>query len=106
MTKKILISLAVVAALALGVLYGKGLLSVHQGFQPPASLSVLVLEKQPKSAPEGTFVDERGAAMRSTRFTAAMCFLTYGPPGAGPALTNFLPWPVWPNLRRGSKCSR
>lgn len=60
MTKKILISLAVVTALALGVLYGKGLLSVHQGFQPPPSLSALVLEKQPKPAPDGTFVDRSG----------------------------------------------
>jgi thiol-disulfide isomerase/thioredoxin len=60
MTKKILISLAVIAALALGVLYGKGLLSVHQGFQPPASLAVLVLEKAPKPAPTATFTDPTG----------------------------------------------
>jgi len=60
MTKKILISLAVVAALALGVLYGKGLLSVHQGFQPPASLAVLALEKAPKPAPDVHFADALG----------------------------------------------
>ena len=38
MTKKIIISLAVIIAVALGVLYGKGLLSVHQGLEPPGSL--------------------------------------------------------------------
>ena len=61
MTKKIIISLAVIAALVMGVLYGKGLLSVHQGFQPPASLSVLVLEKAPKPAPDVRFTDAVGA---------------------------------------------
>jgi hypothetical protein len=35
MTKKIIISLAVIVALAMGILYGKGLLSVHQGIAPP-----------------------------------------------------------------------
>jgi thiol-disulfide isomerase/thioredoxin len=60
MTKKILISLAAIAALALGVLYGKGLLSVHQGFQPPAQLSALVLEKAPKTAPDVHFADGLG----------------------------------------------
>ena len=60
MTKKIIISLAVIAALALGVLYGKGLLSVHQGFQPPASLSVLKLEKSPKPAPDVRFTEAAG----------------------------------------------
>lgn len=60
MTKKIIISLAVIAALALGVLYGKGLLSVHQGFEPPASLAVLKLEKRPKPAPDVRFTDAAG----------------------------------------------
>ena len=60
MTKKIIISLAVIAALALGVLYGKGLLSVHQGFEPPASLAVLKLEKAPKPAPDVHFTDAVG----------------------------------------------
>lgn len=60
MTKKIIISLAVIAALALGVLYGKGLLSVHQGFEPPASLAVLKLEKAPKPAPDVHFTDAGG----------------------------------------------
>src|SRR5438309_1041364 len=59
MTKKIIISLAVIAALVLGVLYGKGLLSVHQGLEPPASLSVLALEKTPKSAPDVHFADAK-----------------------------------------------
>ena len=35
MTKKIIISLSVIAAIAFGFLYGKGLLSVHQGLEPP-----------------------------------------------------------------------
>jgi thiol-disulfide isomerase/thioredoxin len=60
MTKKVIISLALIAAVALGVLYGKGLLSVHQGFQPPASLSVLKLEKPPKPAPDVRFTDAAG----------------------------------------------
>jgi polyribonucleotide nucleotidyltransferase len=37
MTKKIIISLSVIAAIAFGFLYGKGLLSVHQGIEPPPS---------------------------------------------------------------------
>ena len=60
MTKKIIISLAVIAALVLGVLYGKGLLSVHQGLEPPASLSVLALEKAPQTAPDVHFTDAQG----------------------------------------------
>ena len=60
MTKKIIISLAVIAALVMGVLYGKGLLSVHQGIAPPASLSALVLEKTPKTAPNVHFADAMG----------------------------------------------
>jgi thiol-disulfide isomerase/thioredoxin len=60
MTKKIIISLAVVIAVAFGFLYGKGLLSVHQGLEPPASLSALVLEKAPKTAPDVHFVDGAG----------------------------------------------
>jgi len=60
MTKKIIISLAVVLALVMGVLYGRGLLTVHQGLEPPASLSALVLEKTPKAAPEVHFTDGQG----------------------------------------------
>jgi len=60
MTKKIIISLAVIAAVVMGVLYGKGLLSVHQGLEPPASLSALVLEKSPKPAPNVHFADAMG----------------------------------------------
>ena len=60
MTKKIIISLAVIVALAMGILYGKGLLSVHQGIEPPPSLAVLVLEKAPKPAPAVTFADGKG----------------------------------------------
>jgi len=60
MTKKIIISLGVVTALVFGVLYGKGLLSVHQGLEPPPSLSVLALEKTPKAAPDVHFADGAG----------------------------------------------
>jgi thiol-disulfide isomerase/thioredoxin len=60
MTKKIIISLSVIVALAFGFLYGKGLLSVHQGLEPPASLSVLKLEKPPQNAPSVGFTDASG----------------------------------------------
>lgn len=69
MTKKIIISLVLIAAVALGVLYGKGLLSVHQSLTPPATLSALVLEKQPQPAPKVSFVDASGTrhALESLR---------------------------------------
>ena len=75
MTKKIVISLAVDRrASALGVLYGKGLLSVHQGFQPPASLSVLRWKRRPKPRPPRTLSPmRRAAAMRWTRFQGPLC---------------------------------
>ncbi|HJT42986.1 MAG TPA: TlpA disulfide reductase family protein [Rhizomicrobium sp.] len=60
MTKKIIISLALITAVVMGVLYGKGLLSVHQGLEPPASLSALVLEKTPKTAPIVHFAGPTG----------------------------------------------
>ena len=60
MTKKIIISLAVIAAVAFGILYARGLLSVHQGIEPPPSLAVLALEKAPKPAPKVTFYDGTG----------------------------------------------
>lgn len=60
MTKKIIISLALIAAVVLGVVYGRGLLSVHQSLEPPASLKVLVWEKQPKAAPAASFIDKAG----------------------------------------------
>ena len=60
MTKKIIISLSVIAAIAFGFLYGKGLLSVHQGLEPPASLAVLKLEKTPQNAPSVGFTDATG----------------------------------------------
>jgi len=60
MTKKIIISLAVIAALALGILYARGLLSVHQGLEPPAQLAALKLEKTPPAAPDVSFTDAGG----------------------------------------------
>jgi thiol-disulfide isomerase/thioredoxin len=58
MTKKILISLAVVAAIISGVLYGKGLMAVHQPVPPPAGLTA---QKDPKTAPAVSFTDAAGA---------------------------------------------
>lgn len=61
MTKKIIISLAVILAVAFGFLYGKGLLTVHQSLEPPAELAALKLETAPKNAPSVTFTDGAGA---------------------------------------------
>jgi thiol-disulfide isomerase/thioredoxin len=90
MTKKILISLAVVTALALGVLYGKGLLSVHQGFEPPASLSVLVLEKRPGPAPSASFVDALGSRHALDAFHGRYVLLNLWATWCGPCV-NELP---------------
>jgi len=90
MTKKILISLAVIAALALGVLYGKGLLSVHQGFQPPASLSVLVLEKRPKPDPDVRFTDAVGGRHALDAFHGRYVLLNMWATWCGPCV-NELP---------------
>jgi thiol-disulfide isomerase/thioredoxin len=90
MTKKIIISLAVIAALALGVLYGKGLLSVHQGFQPPASLSVLALEKAPKPAPDVHFTDAAGGRHALDAFRGRYVLLNMWATWCGPCV-NELP---------------
>ena len=58
MTKKILLSLVVVAAIVSGVLYGKGLMAVHQPVPPPAGL---VAQKDPKTAPSVGFADASGS---------------------------------------------
>jgi thiol-disulfide isomerase/thioredoxin len=60
MTKKIVICLAVIAALACGILYARGLLSVHQGMAPPPSLAALKLENPPANAPDVAFTDAAG----------------------------------------------
>lgn len=64
MTKsKILICLAVAIAVVMGVLYGKGLMAVHQGMARPDSLKVLALEKTPKAPPADVrFVDAAGGS--------------------------------------------
>ena len=90
MTKKILISLAVIAALALGVLYGKGLLSVHQGLRPPPSLSVLVLQKRPESAPSGSFSDVAGGRHALEAFRGRYVLLNLWATWCGPCV-NELP---------------
>ncbi|HVV29197.1 MAG TPA: TlpA disulfide reductase family protein [Rhizomicrobium sp.] len=60
MTKKIIIVSALIVAVVLGVLYGKGLVSVHQGLAPPSELAALKLEKTPKPAPDVAFTDAQG----------------------------------------------
>jgi len=90
MTKKIIISLAVIAAVALGVLYGKGLLSVHQGLTPPASLSVLAFEKQPKPAPAVSFLDKTGTRHALEAFRGHYVLLNLWATWCGPCV-NELP---------------
>ena len=90
MTKKIIISLAVIAAVVMGVLYGKGLLSVHQGLEPPASLSALVLEKTPKSAPAVHFADPAGTRHALDAFRGRYVLLNLWATWCGPCV-NELP---------------
>jgi thiol-disulfide isomerase/thioredoxin len=90
MTKKIIISLAVIAAVALGVLYGKGLLSVHQGLEPPASLAALVLEKSPKAAPDVRFADPAGTRHALEAFRGRYVLLNLWATWCGPCV-NELP---------------
>ena len=90
MTKKIIISLAVITALVLGVLYGKGLLSVHQGLEPPPSLSALVLEKAPKMAPNVQFTDAKGTRYALDAFRGRYVLLNLWATWCGPCV-NELP---------------
>ena len=90
MTKKIIISLALIAAVVMGVLYGKGLLSVHQGLGPPASLSALVLEKTPKSAPAVHFADPKGTRHALDAFRGRYVLLNLWATWCGPCV-NELP---------------
>jgi thiol-disulfide isomerase/thioredoxin len=90
MTKKIVISLAILAALAIGVLYGRSLLSVHQGIAPPASLSVLALEKSPKPAPDVTFSDAAGGRHALDAFHGRYVLLNLWATWCGPCV-NELP---------------
>ena len=62
-TGKTITILAVILAVGLGILYARGLLSVHQGMEPPASLSALHLQKPAKLAPDVAFSDARGARL-------------------------------------------
>ncbi len=75
MTKKIIISLAVIIALASGILYARGLLSVHQGMEPPPSLAALRLEKTPKSAPDVAFTDAKGTRFPLSGFKGRFVLL-------------------------------
>ena len=68
MTKKIIISVAVIVALAFGILYARGLLAVHQGMEPPPSLAALKLEKTPKPAPDVAFTDGKGTRFALSSF--------------------------------------
>jgi thiol-disulfide isomerase/thioredoxin len=60
MTKKILICLAVIAAVASGFLYGKGLLYVHDKPALPNPPAPLVVQKTLKTAPPVAFNDGAG----------------------------------------------
>jgi thiol-disulfide isomerase/thioredoxin len=90
MTKKIIISLALIAAVVLGVLYGKGLLSVHQGLNPPASLSALVLEKAPKPAPDLHFAGPKDTRYALSAFRGRYVLLNLWATWCGPCV-NELP---------------
>jgi thiol-disulfide isomerase/thioredoxin len=90
MTKKIIISLAVIVALASGILYARGLLSVHQGITPPASLSALVLEKSPKTAPSVHFADGLGNRHALDAFRGRYVLLNLWATWCGPCV-NELP---------------
>ena len=90
MTKKIIISLAVIVALAMGILYGKGLLSVHQGLEPPAALSALALEKAPKTAPNVQFTDAKGTRYALDAFRGRYVLLNLWATWCGPCV-NELP---------------
>ena len=69
MTKKIIISLAVIVRAVHWAFYmGKGCFLSIRGRSPPASLSALALEKPPKAAPEVPFADAGAAAMRWAHF--------------------------------------
>src|SRR3954469_25094000 len=84
MTKKIIISLTVIVAVVCGVLYGKGLLSVHHGLEPPASLSVLALEKDPKTAPDVHFADAQGNRHALSAFRGRYVLLNLWATWCGP----------------------
>ena len=90
MTKKIIISLAVITALVLGVLYGKGLLSVHQGLEPPAALAALKLEKAPKTAPDVSFAGPEGTRHALKAFQGRYVLLNLWATWCGPCV-NELP---------------
>jgi thiol-disulfide isomerase/thioredoxin len=75
MTKKIVIVLAAIVAIAFGVLYGNRLLSVHQGMEPPPSLAALKLEKPPQSAPDVAFADGAGARHALSAFRGRFVLL-------------------------------
>lgn len=86
MTKKIVISLAVIAALAFGFLYARGLLSVHEGMTPPASLAALVLEKTPKPAPDVAFTDAAGTRHALSTFRGRYVLLNLWATWCGPCV--------------------
>jgi thiol-disulfide isomerase/thioredoxin len=74
-TKKIIISVAVIVALAFGILYARGLLAVHQGMEPPPSLAALKLEKTPKAAPDVAFTDAKGVRYSLSSFKGRFVLL-------------------------------
>lgn len=67
-TGKTVTVLAVVFAVGLGILYARGLLSVHQGLEPPPSLAVLRLQKPAANAPDVAFVTGTGQRVALSQF--------------------------------------
>jgi thiol-disulfide isomerase/thioredoxin len=86
MTKKIVISLGVLFAVVFGVLYGKGLLRVHEGLTPPASLAVLEAQKPAKPAPAVTFFDAAGGRHALADFKGRYVLLNMWATWCGPCV--------------------
>ena len=83
---KIITVLAIVLAVALGILYGKGLLSVHQGLEPPASLATLKLQNPPTPAPQVTFSDAAGRRHALADFRGRYVLLNLWATWCGPCV--------------------
>jgi len=88
MTKpaKAITVLAILLAVAMGILYGKGLLAVHQGQEPPASLAVLKLQNPAKPAPQVAFSDVRGQRHALADFKGRYVLLNLWATWCGPCV--------------------
>ena len=88
MTKpaKAITVLAILLAVAMGILYGKGLLSVHQGLAPPASLAALKLQNPQKAAPQVAFSDAGGRRFALSDFKGRYVLLNLWATWCGPCV--------------------